>query len=101
MNHIYLGSRGDYGGMYTYAHGYIDNVRLTKPGPAVTPEPTFGSPAETTTTVVTTKKTPALPTANPTSCPRRPPSLPDVRSPAVLALGIIGTCFALRGMKKY
>ena len=36
MNRIYFGSRGDYGGMYTYARGYIDNVRLTQPGPAVT-----------------------------------------------------------------
>ena len=33
MNRIYLGSRGDYGAMYVYASGYIDNVRLTQPGP--------------------------------------------------------------------
>jgi len=99
VNRIYFGSRGDYGGMYTYARGYIDNVRLTVPGPAVTAEPTFGS-VETATTVVTTKKTPALPTPLPTALPPDTPESPATALPAVLALGIIGTCFALRGMKK-
>lgn len=100
VNRIYFGSRGDYGGMYTYARGYIDNVRLTVPGPAETPVPTFGS-VETATTVITTKKTPALPTPLPTASPTDTPESPAGILPVVLALGIIGTCFALRDMKKY
>jgi len=99
MNRIYFGSRGDYGGMYTYARGYIDNVRLTVPGPAVTPEPTFGS-AETATTVVTTGRTLQLPTPLPVDTATTPES-PSGILPAFLALGIIGTCFALSGRKKY
>jgi len=86
--------------MYTYARGYIDNVRLTVPGPAVTPEPTFGS-VETATTVVTTKKTLALPTPLPTALPTDTPASPAGVLPVVLALVIIGTCFAHRSMKKY
>ena len=99
MNHIYLGSRGDYGGMYAYAKGYIDNVRLTKPDLSVTPEPTFTTlPAVTTAPVVTTKKTTVpLPTPLPTA---ETPQSPAGTLLPVLALGIIGTCCAIRGMKK-
>jgi hypothetical protein len=99
MNHIYLGSRGDYGGMYVYAKGYIDNVRLTKPDLSVTPEPTFTTlPAVTTAPVVTTKKTTVpLPTPLPTA---ETPQSPAGTLLPVLALGIIGTCCAIRGMKK-
>jgi hypothetical protein len=101
MNHIYLGSRGDYGSMYTRATGYIDNVRLTKPGPA-TPEPTFGSLTEVTTAPpVTTKKPAVLPTPLPTSLPPETTQSPSGMLTAVLAIGIIGTCSALRGIKKY
>lgn len=96
MNRIYLGSRGDYGGDYVYASGYIDNVRLTQPGPAVTPEQTFGS-LTTPTPVVTTKKTITMPTALPMDTPQSPTGA----LLAVLALGIVGTFGALRGMKKY
>jgi hypothetical protein len=98
-NRIYLGSRGDYGGMYTYARGYIDNVRLTVPGPAETPVPTFGSAETETTTVVTTKKTLVLPTTLPvdTSTPESPAGV----LPVILALGITGTLSVLYRMKKY
>jgi hypothetical protein len=95
MNRIYLGSRGDYRSMYTYASGYIDNVRLTQPGPPVTPEQTFGSP-ETPTPQVTTRKTLVIPTPLPTDTPQSPTSV----LPVILALGIIGTFGTLRGMKK-
>jgi hypothetical protein len=86
--------------MYTYARGYIDNVRLTVPGPAETPVPTFGS-VETETTVVTTRKTIALPTPLPTALPAETPESPMTVLPAVIALGILGTCVALRSRKKY
>ena len=98
MNRIYLGSRGDYGSMYTYARGYIDNVRLTQPDLSVTPEMTFGTPTEETTApAVTTKKTLVLPTALPQDTPQSPMNALLV----ILALGIIGTFGAIRGMKKY
>jgi hypothetical protein len=99
MNHIYLGSRGDYGSMFAYARGYIDNVRLTQPGPAVTPEQTFGS-VETTAPPVTTKA-PTKRTTVPTPLPTDTPESPLGVLPAVLALGIIGTLGVFRGMKKY
>lgn len=98
MNHIYLGSKGDYGGTNIYARGYIDNVRLTQPGPVITPEQTFESPTEETTApLVTTTKTLVMPTHMPTDTPQSPTGA----LLAVLALGIIGTFGALRGMKKY
>jgi hypothetical protein len=99
MNSIYLGSRGDYGTMYAYASGYIDNVRLTQPGPAVTVAPTFEAPVTVATTlpVTTPRKTLALPTPLPTDTPESPSGA----LVAVLALGIIGTFAALRGRKKY
>jgi hypothetical protein len=98
MNHIYLGSRGDYGSMFAYARGYIDNVRLTQPGPAVIPEQTFGS-VETTVPPVTTKA-PTTRTTVPTPLPTDTPESPLGALPAVLALGIIGTLGVFRGMKK-
>jgi hypothetical protein len=98
MNRIYIGSRGDYGSMYVYARGYIDNVRLTQPGPPVTPEQTFGPVETVTTPQVTTKKILVLPTHMPTDTPT--PQSPTGAFLAVLALGIIGTLGALRGMNK-
>ena len=99
MNRIYLGSRGDYGMMNIYARGYIDNVRLTQPGPAITPVQTFGTlTEETTAPLVTTKKTLVIPT---TYMPTDTPQSPTGALLAVLALGIIGTCSVLGGMKKY
>jgi hypothetical protein len=96
MNRIYLGSRGDYGPMYVYASGYIDNVRLTQPGPAITPEETLVTPGITTPRV-TTKKPTVLPTPLPTDTPESPAG----GILAVLALGVIGTFVALRSRKKY
>jgi hypothetical protein len=96
MNHIYLGSRGDYGPMYTYARGYIDNLRLTQPGPAITPVQTVSVP-DTATPLITTKKPTVLPTHYPTDTPQSPPGALT----AVLALGISGTLAALIRLKKY
>lgn len=100
MNRLYMGSRGDYGGMYAYAAGYIDNVRLTQPGPAPTPEMTFApvTPA-TTAQPVTTKKTAVVPTPLPADTTT--PESPSGAFTAVLALAITGIFGALYGMKKY
>ena len=98
MNRIYLGSRGDYGGMNIYARGYIDNVRLTQPGPAISPGQTSGSLTEVTTAPpVTTKKTLVIPTPYPTGTTQSPTSALLV----ILAVGLIGTLYVLRGTKKY
>ncbi len=99
MNRIYLGSRGDYGTMFVYATGYIDNVRLTQPGPVTTPKQTFGS-LTTPTPEITTKKTIALPTPLPTPLPTGTPQSPTGELIAVFALGILGTFGSLRGKKK-
>lgn len=100
MNHIYLGSRGDYGNVFVYARGYIDNVRLTVPGPAVTPEQTFATPAITTENPVTTTKKPvALPTPFPTDTAT--PASPLGTLTVILALGVIGILGILCGFKKH
>ncbi|MGB9176171.1 MAG: hypothetical protein WCB46_05480 [Methanoregula sp.] len=100
MNRIYLGSRGDYGAMNIYARGYIDNVRLTQPGPAITPGQTFVSLTSVTTAPpVTTTKSVVIPTHLPATTDT--PQSPTASILAVLALGIIGTLGALRGGKKY
>lgn len=93
MNHIYMGSRGDYGNQFVYARGYIDNVRLTVPGPAVTTtEQTFAPPVETTAPPATTMKRPVtLPTPLPTETPQ---SSPGAFTP-VLALCVLGTVLFL------
>jgi hypothetical protein len=97
MNRIYLGSRGDYRAMYTFASGYIDNVRLTQPGPAVTPEETF-VPVETSpTTQVTARKTLVMPTPLPTDTTAQSPM---GVLPAIVALCVVGIFGALGGRKK-
>lgn len=100
MNRIYLGSRGDYGGMYTYAKGYIDNVRLTQPDDSITPVPTTEFiPPETTVAVVTTKKTTVpLPTPLPTAA--ETPESPLSPLPVILSLVITGICCALTRVKR-
>ncbi len=96
MNRIYLGSRGDYGGMYAYATGFIDNVRLTQPGPAITADQTISVvTTPTPAPEVTTRKTPALPTPLPTDTPQSPAG----GLPGVLALIITGIAGALRARK--
>jgi hypothetical protein len=95
MNRICLGVKGDYRPTNSYTSGYIDNVRLTQPGPAVTPEQTTMS-VETPTTQVTPRKTLVVPTPLPTDTPQSPTGA----LPAILALGIIGSLVTLSGMKK-
>jgi hypothetical protein len=98
MNRIYLGSRGDYGGMNVQARGYIDNVRLTQPGLDIVTEQTSGSLTEATTAPpVTTKKTLVIPTPYPTGTPQSPMSA----LPVILAISLIGTLCVLRGTKKF
>jgi hypothetical protein len=103
MNHIYLGSRGDYGNMNIYARGYIDNVRLTQPVSSATPEQTIGS-VDTATPEITTKKTIVVPTHISTETPQSPtetPQSPTGTLVSVLAFCITGTCWALCGRKKH
>jgi hypothetical protein len=96
MNRIYLGSRGDYGPMYTYASGYIDNVRLTRPGPAITPEQTFGSLDTPTAQVTKTTTRPTVPTALPADTPESPSGALIV----IIAVGLTGAVSAIRCRKK-
>jgi hypothetical protein len=95
MNRVYLGSRGDYGPMYAFARGYIDNVRVTQPGTPPTPVLTFGIP-DTTATPVTTRTTIVVPTTYPTQTPQSPAGA----HLAVLALGILVTLGVFCGMKR-
>lgn len=105
MNRIYLGSRGDYGGMNVYASGYIDNVRLTKPAPAVTAVPASvqfsAAPAQASTaaTPATTRRTLVTPAPLPADTEETPES-PLGLLPAVCALGMTAALVLLRGMKK-
>jgi hypothetical protein len=99
MNRIYLGSRGDYGSPYVYTSGYIDNVRLTRPAPAITPGQTIATTVETTAPPVTTRiptTRPTVPTPLPTDTPRSPAGI----IPAILAFGIIAAICALRGRER-
>jgi len=99
LNTIYLGSRGDYGPMYIYAEGYIDNVRLSVPS-VVTPEPTFATPTGTPAQSVTTRK----PTTKPVTSPApvaTPTQSPLGAAPAITALGLIGVTGCLSRMKKH
>jgi hypothetical protein len=100
LNRIYLGSKGDYGPTFTYAQGYIDNVRLTIPSsvPAVTETPRETIPVTTSAPLTpTTKPTPKLtvPTSYPTTTPQSPSSgiLP------VVATGICGVICYLNARK--
>ncbi|OPX63336.1 MULTISPECIES: hypothetical protein [unclassified Methanoregula] len=99
MTRIFLGSKGDYGQMYTYARGYIDNVRLTVPGPAPTPVET-AAVVTTETTVPVTTKTITLPTALPKDTATPTPESPAGVHTVFMAIGIITACMLLSGMKK-
>ncbi len=99
MNRIYLGSRGDYGSQYVYASGYIDNVRLTQPVPAITPTQTIATTAVTTAPPVPTKIPTTRPTV-PTPLATGTPESPTGVFLAVLASGIIATFCALRGRER-
>jgi hypothetical protein len=97
MNRIFVGSKGDYGAMYVFAVGYIDNVRLTTPA-MVTPTPTEQVTTVTTMTTKppTTKQTSSLPTPYPTTTPQS--SAPAII--AITALGIMGVWGVLGRIKK-
>ena len=97
MNRIYLGSIGDYGQMYIFAEGYIDNVRLTTPSTA-TPVPTSAgtmagtlTPAATPTTKPTLKPTLTVPTPYPTTTQQSP-------SPGILAVAALGVAALYSGL---
>jgi hypothetical protein len=94
MNRLYVGSKGDYGMMNTYALGYIDNVRLTTPA-AITPAPTEITSGTTVTTyptrIPTTKQTVTVPTPYPTSTQKSP-------SAGILAIGAIGIVAVMYGV---
>ncbi len=95
MNRVYLGSRGDYGPMYAFARGYIDNIRVTQPGEAPVPTPvlTFGTTG-TTAPVTATRTTIPLPTPLPTQTPT-PESAPGPWI-AALALSLGITAWVIR-----
>jgi hypothetical protein len=100
LNRIYIGSRGDYGPMYIYAEGYIDNVRLTVPGAAVTPQPTFATATQTPATGVTTKKPTTKPTTVPAPVESATPASPVPVSLVISALGLTGLAWGIRGIRK-
>ena len=99
MTRIFLGSKGDYGPMYTYARGYIDNVRLSVPGAAPAPEET-AAVITTESTVPVTTKTILLPTALPKDTTTPAPDSPSGILTVILALGIIAACSLFSGMKR-
>jgi hypothetical protein len=96
---IYLGSRGDYGPMYIYAQGYIDNVRLTVPGAGVTQQPTFATPTETPVSGITTKKPTTKPTATLVPVATTTPSSPMDGSLVIGALGLTALACGTRRMR--
>jgi len=99
MNHLYLGSRGDYGAMYTHATGYIDNVRLTKTVAAAPQnEVTSGTPAVTEQTpvaAVTTKKPVVTHTVPPAEIPTETPESPASSLTPFVAICLAGICSAV------
>jgi hypothetical protein len=97
MNRIYTGSKGDYGMMYIYAEGYLDNVRLTAPAVVI---PTEVIKVPSITTIPPKTPTSKLTTVVPTSYPTDTPSSPSPGVLAIAALGIIGVCGVLAGKKK-
>jgi len=99
MNRIYLGSRGDYRAMSTFASGHIDNVRLTEPV-AVTITSAEATKVPSITTIPPKTPTPKLSTVVPTSYPADTPSSPSPGVLAIAAIGIIGVCGVLAGKKK-
>jgi len=97
MNRLYLGSKGDYGAMYVFAVGYIDNVRLTTPA-IVTPTTT--EQVATATTMTTKTPTPKQTNSIPTPYPTDTPQSPSSGILAITALGIIGVWGVLGRIKK-
>ncbi len=97
MNRLYLGSKGDYGAMYVFAVGYIDNVRLTTPVPVT---PTTTEQVTTATTMTTKTPTPKQTNSIPTPYPTDTPQSPSPGILAIAALGIVGVWGVLGRIKK-
>ena len=97
MNRIFLGSKGDYGPMYVFARGNIDNVRLSIPA-VVTETPT--EPVTTIATMTTKIPTPKPTSSIPTTYPTDTPKSPAHGILAVAALGIIGVWGVLGKLRK-
>jgi hypothetical protein len=97
MNRIYVGAGGDYGMMYQYATGYIDNIRLygqTPSAPVITAStPTISFPP-TYTPRQTVKATTAPPAPTPT------PTSPSSGLLVWAALGITSIGMAVRHHRK-
>jgi hypothetical protein len=87
MSRLYITSIGDYGGGTNYAEGYLDNVVLSVPEPAVQDARTAATtqPATSPATKITTKP-PATPATQPpgTPGPTRSPA------PSLTAIGALG-----------
>ena len=98
MNRIYIGSGGDYGSMFKYAIGYIDNVRLYAPA-AVTVAPTEVTAQQSSAPAFTPRTT----TRKPTTVPPTPATTPTTSPSIVVAcgsLGIMGAAASWQRMKK-
>jgi hypothetical protein len=102
LKRIYLGSKGDYGPMYIYAQGYIDNVRLTVPSavPAVSETSSDTIPVTTAPVPVTPTSKPTQKQTVPTPYPTTTPQSPISGIPAVVALGIGCALCYFSAMKK-
>jgi hypothetical protein len=99
MKRIYLGSKGDYGQMYLYAQGYIDNVRLTAPQ-EVTPTQTTVIPVSTVPKTPTKKPTTRQTVVAPTPLPTETPQSQLSPVPVICALGIAGICGGICRMRR-
>jgi len=102
LNRIYLGSKGDYGRMYLYAQGYIDNVRLTVPSAVsvVSETPRDTIPVTTVPVTVTPTKKPTQKMTIPTPYPTDTPQSPISGMLPIVALGICGALCYISAMKK-
>ena len=99
MNRIFIGTKGDYGVMGTYAQGNIDNVRLTAPS-AVTPTPEETVQVTNVPTVVKTKPTAKPLGTVPTPYPTATKQSPSSALLAIGAFGIVSAAACLARMQK-
>lgn len=105
MNHIYLGSRGDYGAMYATATGYIDNVRLTQPAPDESPVAVSTSTVvpllQTPSPTQTTRKQVVLHTPEPAPSPTDTPESPAGVVTVLTALCLMGGAYSVFRGKRF